>query len=414
MDLKSSAVQTERVRQLNRRPMRMMEQGARYVLLWVQQDVRAEWNHAVTFAVELANQLGLPLVAVYGLCEKFPDANERMFAFLLDGLADLHASLRRRGIRLIALRLPPPEAALHLSSSAAAVVVDRGYTRICRQWREFAAERAGCTVYQVETSTIVPVETASCEYERSAASLRPKLHRHLPRFLIPVPEAHPSHSSLDLLLLQEGEAEHLQLNLDDPAAVLASLEIDRSVPRCRGFKGGAAQAQQHLQTFVTRKLAAYGNGKANDPSMQCNSFLSPYLHFGHISSLQIALAVRSAVATAAARDATQERPGSGAPVLGSGTRTLSGASASDAFLEELIVRRELARNFAWYCPERYDRWRGVPSWARETLEEHSADPRAQLFSFQQLCRGETDDPYWNAAQWEMVGSGHMHNYMRMY
>lgn len=271
------------------------------------------------------------------------------------------------------------------------------------------AQEAACAVLQVETSVVVPVQVASTQLEPAAATLRPKLHRQLPRFLVPlrpVPltvrcDSNVGDAGKTALLAEDVLAE--AVSLDAPAALLAALEVDRAVPAVTGMRGGARRAREALGNFIAERLRGYCNGKANDPANPCHSFLSPYLHFGHISALEVALAVIEA----SPGRATPHRPGGALR-----TSTAAGAPPGDVFLEELIVRRELARNAAFYARDTYDRWEHLPGWARETLLAHDCDPRPVLYSLVQLEAGATEDPHWNAAQWQMLATGHMHNYMR--
>ncbi|CAK0831815.1 unnamed protein product [Prorocentrum cordatum] len=402
-----SSVDPGRVQVLSDHPP---QRCARYVLLWVQQDVRASCNHAVEKAIQEANALSLPVLACYGLCERFPDANERSLCFLLEGLRDAAAALASRGVRLVCQRGAPPDVASGLAREAACVVVDRGcswatYAQICRAWRRELVQRLpGLRVLQVETSVVVPVELASPGREPAAATLRPKLQRLLPRFLAPLRETEVQHRAAQLALSAEAEA--ASLDLADPGALLAGLDVDSSVPPAVGFAGGRQQAQARLEAFLP-KLRSYGSGKANDPSVQDNSFLSPYLHFGHISPVELGLSVWGA-AQRLDEGCKASAPAFAVPASAGGV-----ANGAAAFLEELIVRRELARNFCHYC-DSYDTFDCLPYWAQETLLQHMSDRRSHTYSFEQLERGETQDDLWNAAQWEMVVTGHMHNYMRMY
>mmetsp|Transcript_17637 Transcript_17637/g.37439 ORF Transcript_17637/g.37439 Transcript_17637/m.37439 type:complete len:647 (-) Transcript_17637:7-1947(-) len=383
-----SVVDRGRVRVLNDRPS---QPGAGYVLLWVQQDVRASCNHALELAIEEANRLDLPVLACYGLYERFPDATERAFRFLLEGLRDAAEGFAARGVHLVCRRMPPPEVVVSLASRAACVVVDCGYARICRAWRRQVAERLPeLRLVQVESDVVVPVELASRCREPAAATLRPKLHRLLQRFLVPCPHV-PLRRRAAELEPPGGPGEDLR----DPAALLASLDVDRRVPLTKAFCGGTKQAESRLLAFLP-KLRAYGTGKANDPSAPETSLLSSYLHFGHISPVELGLRVREAAEAQA--------------TAGGGAKAAEGAAT---FLEELIVRRELARNFCLYC-DVYDSFECLPEWARVSLLKHQGDRREQIYAFEQLERGDTGDPCWNAAQWEMVATGHMHNYMRMY
>jgi deoxyribodipyrimidine photo-lyase len=140
-----------------------------------------------------------------------------------------------------------------------------------------------------------------------------------------------------------------------------------------------------LNRFIKNGLPLYRRNR-NNPVLGGQSGLSPYLHFGHISAQRIALEITS--------------------------RAEPDANA-DAFLEELIVRRELSDNFCFYNG-RYDSFEGFPDWAKNTLLQHALDPRPAVVTFRELEQGETRDPMWNAAQMEMVKTGKMHGYMRMY
>jgi deoxyribodipyrimidine photo-lyase len=84
-----------------------------------------------------------------------------------------------------------------------------------------------------------------------------------------------------------------------------------------------------------------------------------------------------------------------------------------AYLEQLIVRRELAFNFVYYTDD-YDQFTCLPEWARKTLDHHAGDKRNPVYSRKALETAQTHDPYWNAAMMEMKHTGYMHNYMRMY
>jgi len=371
MAIAGGGIPPQRIQALNKAVPR---RGA-YVLYWMQAAQRAECNHALEYAVREANLLGKPLVAYFGLTESFPDANLRHYSFMVAGLRETEAALRERGIRLVFGRGHPPQGVAALSRQAALAVVDRGYTRLMRQWRGEAARAMICPLVQVETETVVPVEVASSKAEYAAATLRPRLARQFADYLIPLAETELKKDSLSLA--PDG------VDALPVERLLEGLDIDRSVPASPFLTGGTRQAGIYLEDFLSRGLSAYA-ARRNDPAQDHQSRLSPYLHFGQISPLFIALKVLE----------TREPGG-------------------QAYLEELLVRRELSINHAFFNPL-YDSYDGVVSWARQTLREHSTDERPYLYSQEELEQARTHDVYWNAAQREMVVTGKMHGYMRMY
>ena len=364
-------IQPERILVLNDRPVR--DRG--FVLYWMQAAQRAEWNHALESAVRLANERGKPVLAAFSLTDDFPEANARHYAFMLEGLKETQAALAKRGIGLLILRGSPEQTIPALAKDADAVVTDDGYLRIQVQWRRQVAERCDCRVTEVTTNVIVPVETASEKENFSAGTLRPRIHKHLDAFLVPLKHTKSKTSSLKLDIES--------FVIADIEAALKKLKIDRSVTPSPFYTGGTSQAKKRLKEFIKDKLDDYAD-KRNDPLQDCQSNLSPYLHFGQISPLYIALEIQK-----------------------------SGSKCVDDFLEELIVRRELSHNFLYYNP-RYDDYDALPPWALRTLNFHAKDKRDFVYSQKQFENAQTHDPYWNAAQMEMVLTGKMHNYMRMY
>ncbi len=364
-------IQKERVRELNENKLR----NGRYVLYWMQSSHRAQYNHALEYAIQKANKIHRPVITYFGLTDDFPDASERHYYFMMEGLREVQTTLADRGIQMVVLHESPAFGAVKLAKDASIVVVDRGYSHLERKWRSEVAHAISCPIVQVESDVIVPVEEASPKEEYSAATFRPKIKKKLVSYLTPLSETLPKAESLKLDLDP--------LDLSDIESVLAHLTIDRRVARVHDFSGGPNRAEQRLQEFLRHNLDRYHELR-NDPTRSQLSNLSPYLHFGQISPLYIALKV-----------ATTDSPG------------------KEAYLEELIIRRELARNFVFYNPN-YHSFDGLPRWAQTTLRIHSKDLRPYVYTLPELERGETHDRYWNAAQREMTHRGKMHGYMRMY
>jgi deoxyribodipyrimidine photo-lyase len=346
-----------------------------YVLYWMQASQRAHCNHALEYAVRRANELGLPLLVCFGITDSYPQAQERHYLFMCEGLREVRKILESRGIGFVAVMESPDTAAIDFSRNAAFLVTDRGYTRHQRLWRHNAALAVQCPLVEVESDAVVPVSTASPKREFSAATFRPRIRAKLPYFLVPLQESEPR--------IPFSGGYDGSLDLDRITALLEKMPIQREAGPVHSLRGGNTNAKVLLGKFLETSLSRYRDDK-NDPSLEGLSLMSPYLHFGQISPLSIALAVR-------------EYPSPGA----------------DAYLEELIVRRELAINYTYYETS-YDSYDSLPSWALRSLEEHGRDRREYLYDRETLERGCTHDPYWNAAQKEMMMTGKMHGYMRMY
>jgi deoxyribodipyrimidine photo-lyase len=346
----------------------------------MQQSQRESFNPALEAAIASANRLNLPVLVCFGLSDGYPEATVRHYSFMAEGLRGVAAALGERGVAFVIGRGSPDDVAIHFAARAAMVVCDRGYLRLQREWRAKLATWAKCRVLQVEGDVVVPVEHASRKREVGARTLRPKIMRVRDKFLQPLRRVSVKHKS---------DAESLglpaSLDLSDPSALLEGLNTDHSVKPVARFRGGYSEAKRHLETFVSGPLQDYAS-RRNEPSAMQVSFLSAYLHFGQISPVEIALAVRD-----------------------------TSASPSDkaSYLEELIVRRELAMNFVEHTPD-YDSYSCLPEWARNTLALHSKDQRPHIYTEHELTGAKTHDPYWNAAMTEMRDTGYMHNHMRMY
>jgi len=365
-------IQKERIQALNAKETKK----GRYVLYWMQASQRTEYNHALEYAVLKANELHQPLVVFFGITDHFPQGSQRHYTFMLEGLRDVKRSLEKRGIRMVIQHTSPEQGVVQFAKGAFFVVVDRGYLKIQRAWREYAASRMNCPLVQVESDVIVPIEETSPKEEYAAATIRSKIYKKLDHFLCPLKEIDPDIDSLFL--------DFDSFDIDDVEEAVSRLHIDRSVKKVSCYRGGAREAKKHLRLFLRDKLDRFPELR-NDPTVDFLSHMSPYLHFGQISPLSIALTV-------------------------SETQGLS----KEAYLEELIVRRELSMNFVFYNGQ-YDSYEGaIPQWAQKTLKAHQKDTRPYLYSFEELETVKTHDPYWNAAQKEMVFTGKMHGYMRMY
>jgi deoxyribodipyrimidine photo-lyase len=373
MNLKD--IHDSRIQILNHRDLR---QGA-FVLYWMQQSQRAEYNHALEYAVQQANKIDQGVLVVFGLMDDYPEANLRHYTFMLEGLQETRAVLGRRGIKMVVQKGNPADVALSAGKKASLIVCDRGYLRHQIKWRKKVAQNAGCRVVQIESDVVVPLEVVSGKAEYAARTIRPKIHKHLNDYLVEFKPTKIKKSSLQLRVSG--------IDLSNIDAVLKKMSLDRSILPVSGyFKGGTGRARKMFAEFLHRRFKNYVENR-NQPQTDDVSHMSKYLHFGQISPLYLALQVK-----------------------GTGKRF---KEAREAFLEELVVRRELAMNFVYYTPE-YDSYRCLPNWAQKTLSDHKKDKREQTYTRRQLEDARTHDDYWNAAMREMKLTGFMHNYMRMY
>lgn len=355
--------------------------AARSVVYWMQRALRIADNPALDVAIEAANVLDLPVVVYFGIVPNYPGANLRHYHFLQQGLRDAAHDAAERGVAFVVRR--PPEASLGAfleEVQAALLIGDENPCREPERWRKALARRLRIPYWTVDADVVVP----SRVFNRSFVLLhhfRPRLRAELPNFLVAPGKIEPLHRWQPAKSLAS-----FALSADITAGFT---KLDRSVGPVDTFTGGTHAALKRLRKFITHDLSSYDEMR-NHPETAGTSGLSPYLHFGNISPVTIALAVRKAVRESRISSETSER-----------------------FLEQLIGWRELAVLFVRH-EVNYDNWECAAPWARKTLLEHASDPRPHRYSLEQLERAETHDDLWNAAQCQMVSTGWMHNFMRMY
>jgi len=310
------------------------------------------------------------------LAPAFLGATLRQYGFMLKGLKEVAGDLAALNLPFFLLRGDPSRELVRFvaAQGVGAVVSDFSPLRLVRDWKSAVAEGIGVSLEEVDAHNIVPCWAASPKAEYGAYTLRPKLKRLLPEFLedFPALSRHPAG--------WEGTVPEIPWE-----ELPAGLEVDTSVPEVTWLLPGERRARAALEDFLEHRLPFYG-ARRNDPAQDGQSNLSPYLHFGQLAPQRLALEV-------------EDRPGQDA--------------SREAFLEELIVRRELADNYCFYQPH-YDSFAGFPAWAQKTLNQHRGDKREKLYTPEELARGLTHDELWNAAQREMVHRGKMHGYLRMY
>jgi deoxyribodipyrimidine photo-lyase len=362
---------TDRVRILKRGTIR---QGA--VVCWMNRDQRVRDNWALVHAQDIAREIGAPLAVVFCLVPSFLGATIRHYGFMLRGLEQVEQDLRSLDIPFFLLQGDPVEALSKFvrRQQIATLVTDFDPLKVKVGWKKRLSRMLTIPFFEVDAHNIVPCWVASSKQEYGAYTLRPKLKKLLPVFLDAIPQvtAHP--------YFWKGRSP-----LIDWRKVLAGLQVDRSVAEVDWIVPGESAAKKALVSFIDKKLSVYSDVR-NDPTQDGQSNLSPYLHFGQLAAQRVALEV---------------------------IKSSSPAESQEAFLEELITRRELSDNFCFYNPN-YDKTKGFPAWATKTLAKHRNDHREYHYSLREFEQGLTHDDLWNAAQHEMQHRGKMHGYLRMY
>ncbi|RAK06190.1 deoxyribodipyrimidine photo-lyase [Halanaerobium saccharolyticum] len=367
-------VNKNRIEKINEAELKKKE----FVAYWMQSSQRLEYNQALGYAVEKANQLNQPLLIFFLLNSNFPEAEYGHFKFMLQGLKEIKKDLKAAENNFYIVDYQNLEDLEKITEKASLVVSEKVYLKHLRQWKSEAAERLSAPFYLVESNLVCPIEEVSEKEEYAAYTIRKKINSIRDKYL-------KEYQQEKLQNKSKIELEFIELNfVDDLDQYLEKIEFKQKIDYANYFVGGYQQARQKLEKFVRNKLKDYDQ-KRNIPHLNYQSDLSPYLHFGQISAQEVAL------------------------------EALNSGYEAEPFLEELIVRRELAFNFIYYNQNYDGSLKDVLyDWAYQSLMDHQSDEREYLYDYQELENAETHDQYWNAAQKEMLITGKMHNYMRMY
>lgn len=352
------------------------QNGTGPVVYWMSRDQRVHDHWALLYAQQEALAHQRPLVVVFCLTDHFSGAALRQYDFMLRGLEEVSRELAELRINFFLLSgNPGKEIGPFLRRvKAFSLISDFDPLRVKQRWKKAVGRDVSVPFYEVDAHNIVPCWRASSKQEFGAYTLRPKIHKVLSGYVgsFPPLKKHPHGYSRSCKEISANE-------------ILKGLNVDQTIAPVSGTVPGEQAAMRALRSFVKNRLSGYSR-RRNDPVQDGQSGLSPYFHFGQLSPQRAALEVSQ----------------SSAP-----------QNDQEAFLEELIIRRELADNFCFYNAS-YDSVQCVPAWAGATLARHARDRREHSYTFRQFESAQTHDDLWNAAQLEMTVCGKMHGYLRMY
>jgi len=363
---------------INEKRIRLPQKGNETngpVIYWMSRDQRINDNWALLFAQKLALEKKRSLAVLFSVVPHFLEATLRQYDFMLKGLTEVERTLKKFNIPFFLLTGNPEDEISQLVKevNGSILVSDFDPLKIKRKWKNKLSKKIDIPFYEVDAHNVVPCFYVSQKQEFGAYTIRPKIHKNLPELLDNFPK-----------LKKMKNSNSFSSDLIDWNSVYSSLKINDKVKPVDWLKPGETAAHETLKSFFENKLDNYNNSR-NDPNANALSNLSPYLHFGQISSQRVALIVNG----------------------------LGNHPNAESFLEELIVRRELSDNYCYRNPD-YDSFKGFPDWAKKTLNDHRKDEREFVYSLKEFEYAETHEDLWNAAQKEMINTGKMHGYMRMY
>ena len=363
---------------INEKRIRLLQKGDETngpIVYWMSRDQRVHDNWALLFAQKLALEKKRSLAVVFNLVPDFLEATIRQYGFMLKGLQEVERELSKYNIPFfLTSGKSEKEIPKYIQNINASILVsDFDPLKIKRIWKRDIAKQISIPFYEVDAHNIVPCLYVSDKLEFAAYTIRPKIHKALFDFMDEFPS-----------LKKMGKSD-ISSDKTDWDKIQKSLKVDFDVKEIDRIKPGETAALKSLKYFLENKFDKY-NELRNDPTKDGQSNLSPYLHFGQISAQRVAL----------------------------DTQRFNGNSESEkSFLEELIVRRELSDNFC-YFNKNYDSFDGFHDWAKTSLNEHRKDEREFVYTLKQFEQAKTHEDLWNAAQMEMITTGKMHGYMRMY
>ncbi|XP_046842987.1 deoxyribodipyrimidine photo-lyase-like isoform X2 [Xenia sp. Carnegie-2017] len=373
--LKTEEFNNKRMRTLSKKTDVLPESQG--IVYWMFRDQRVQDNWAMIYAQNLAVEHNIPLHVCFTLPEKFRAATIRQYGFIIKGLQEMEKDLKDLDISFHVLLGDPSKTLLEYvkSNEIGGVVTDFSPLREVLAWLDdIVSELPDVPVFQVDAHNIVPCWVASEKLEYAARTIRPKITKQLPEFLteFPLCKKHPFAAK---------KIEDIQWD-----NVHSFIKVDDSVKEVTWAKPGSKAGLLKLEEFSEKHLESFSSDR-NDPTKDALSNLSPWFHAGQVS-------VQRAILTVSKQKSKWKE-------------------STEAYIEEAVVRRELADNFCYYN-KNYDSIEGASDWAKKTLNDHLDDKREYVYTLEEFETAKTHDKLWNAAQLQVIREGKMHGFLRMY
>ena len=353
-----------------------------FVLYWMRTAVRTDENPALDIARLIAERQGIPLLVYHAISEHYQYASDRHHTFMLQGARDVQKQFAELGVSYAFHLATGDDRQSHLvtlANMASVIVTEDMPVDPPRRFLKALKAKTTTPVVCVDTACVAPMQLVKKPFTRAFKFRSATNKIYAERLTRAWPELHVETKPFDLKQLPFGPVD---LQAADLASLVVQCEIDHSIGPVVDSIGGSAAGYQRWNTFKDKKLGRYAKQR-NNALLDGVSRMSPYLHYGMVSPFRIA------------REAAE----------------IDNAGA-EKYLDELLIWRELAYTFCFYR-EDHDQWSAIPDWAQKTLQHHSTDDRSELYSWEQLARGETKDDFWNAAQKSLLMQGELHNNVRM-
>ncbi len=353
-----------------------------YVLYWMRTAVRVDENPALDVARLLACKQGVPLLVYHAISEHYDYASDRHHTFMLEGARDVQQQFRDLDLDYAFHLATPQDRRPHLvtlAQQANCVVTELMPVDPPRRFVEALSNRVSTPIISVDTACVVPMTLVKKPFVRAFKYRSATKKQYAERLTRAWP-------TLDVVTerfpLEKLPFEPLEITSSSIPELVAQCEIDHAVAAVVDSRGGSQAGYERWNRFKEKGLRGYAK-KRNNALVDGVSRMSPYLHYGMVSPMRIAR-------ESAAID----------------------NAGSEKYLDELLIWREMAYAFCFHRDD-HDQWSAIPEWAQQTLENHAGDLRHEIYNWEQLARGETQDAFWNVAQKSLLRHGELHNNVRM-